>query len=489
MSMIEQLTHLVFRFGPFAFSLVFLLLLARWTQKKWHEVQTRADPPAELLEKRTLCATFVVTYAFGIILAFVSVYWWWLNQPRYFYEGRILEVSEVQTLDGESFFARNIYYPQTPIRDLHFLITQDEPFFDGQKISLSHVRDRQLEKGRLVLAVKLGQKPVYALVYNEAKQQWQLKLQDEPTTPAWFPLIPTAYADTTRPIAPISRPPVVIVPRSVEAVGPTGAPKPLPERRAPSGSAATGTPDKPSAVGSAPSLKVEYQQFALELQNSSTLVSRKIQIVDVLDRAPTDDLRALFQLRDVLKQPLREPAFVTLFDLTRHTDKELASKTKSLLEKAPLPTQYFQSALSSTDRSRISNAVNQFLRLEQTYADRIIVELEKQKVDVTPLKQVSRASDHWKLLIPTGTASGDRYYLKVQWDSGAASTSQCITSLPFVMARVPVEKISKPKADLLLYDTDKLIILQTATEVSRCGGTPTFVGFYPRETVIRLQDK
>ncbi len=100
-------------------------------------------------------------------------------------------------------------------------------------------------------------------------------------------------------------------------------------------------------------------------------------------------------------------------DLTRHTDQEIASKSSRLLAKAPLPTDYFAAAIRSKDSGRLSEALNQFLRLDPKYAELVLSDLEKRKIDAARFKQVARDGNQWKLLAPTGTSSGDKYSIKV----------------------------------------------------------------------------
>lgn len=470
MSFLEQLTHLTYQFGPFAFALIFLFWLARWIQKKWQDAETR-DPPAGKVEKWTLLLSFVGTYLFGVFLAVVSVYWWWTHQPRYFYEGKIEEVSEVQTLDGEGFFARNVYYPQAPLRDIQFLIVQSEPFVQGQKIFLAHVRDHKLERERLTMTVNLGERPVYVMVYDEVKQQWSLQkqasLQSKNDTGGPFgDLISSALAESLRALSPIEPPPSreLLSPRVIAPV--------------------TLTVPATKNQGSS-EISPKLLGFAEALQNPSTLVSRKIEVLNALTSTSTLDLHEFLLLAPAPNRSLREPMFVTLMDLTRHTDLEAAFKAANVLSKAPLPTSYFSDALASKNSTSLKDSVSQFLRLDPKYADLLVKDLEKNThSDVSPLKQALKEGAHWKLLVPTGTSSGDRYYLKALWSANDTKVSKCVTSLSsssfLFQGSKDVEKVVS--SAWVVFDSDKFAILKMAQDVEKCGAKYSFVGYYPNSS-------
>ena len=225
MNTLNQLTHLVYQFGPFAFALIFLFVMARWGQKKWAEANARKNPPATDAEKNTYRAYFVLVSFIGVVLVGISVYWWWTHQPIYLYEGQIEQVSETDTVEGTELYVRNDYYQQAPnspqIRDVHFVLIQKEPFIDGQEVSLRYFRDRRLAKP-LVINLALNERPSFSLEYDESAQVWRLKKKGR-TIVTGSNFISSAYAQSVKQVSPVPPPRVLVIPSPALAMPPGAA--------------------------------------------------------------------------------------------------------------------------------------------------------------------------------------------------------------------------------------------------------------------------
>src|SRR5581483_3056112 len=438
MDSITPLVHLAWQFGPFAFSLIFLIGLAMWGSKQWQQVITRASPPATDDEKNTYRRYFIAMSTVGVVLVGISVYWWWTHRPMYFYEGEIQGLSETDSVEGSALFVRNEYYRQDPsspqFRDVYFLIRQAEPFTDGQEITLRYFRDRRLAKP-VVLKVALDARYVMALEYDGAKDQWELIRRTRlPSTS--FSLIAPAFAQSTKEIVPASASPAISIPAADDT-----------------------SFDIPNIY--IPSTDAIFADYAVELQDPKTLVSRKVEVLDWLRiHASRTNLSEMFELRPSDWQGIKEPIFLTLLDLTRHTDKEIANKANILLARAPLPTNYFYEVATSGSSTDKAEAINDFLRLEPHYAEAVVKSLAARKVDVRAYTKFSEHSDDWKQLIPTGTASGDRYYMNVDWDT---KNYDCVyKQLSAIVNAKTATKEWKPpeKSPWLVFATDKTQIVK-----------------------------
>lgn len=458
MDMLSQLIHLSYQYGPFAFALIFLIVMARWGQKKYSEACR--VPTATEKEKNLFLSYFVGVTVVGVSLVFVSVYWWWTHQPVYWYEGQIDELSETETIEGGSFFVKNEYYPQDKddpaprFRDVHFLVVQKEPFAEGQEIKLRYFRDRKLSKP-LLLTVRSGERYAYALEYDEQQQRWLLKQRGRKSDPR-VTFFRSAYAQ------------------------PTSERQQVLPRAAPTSPLTLPRPNAPLAISKKSAATPEFELVARELQNPRTLVSSKVELLDKLQSASPVDYAELFSSNASRGEPL----FVTLLDLTRHTDREIASKAGRIVAKAPLPVSYFSALLTSKDPNLRNEAMNQFRRLDPRYATTLLAELAKQRVDVAPLKKVLDDGGKWRLVVPTGTATGDRYYVKAEWDKTNSVSVQCVAKA--FQKNVATGKDSQQNLEYmkarnirLAFDSDKSEVLQFAAEVENCGAKATFVGYYP----------
>lgn len=467
MNSISQLVHLSYQFGPFAFALIFLIVMARWGQKKWGEVCTRKKPAASDAEKSTYRFYFIGVTSVGVVLVGVSVYWWWTHQPIYLYEGQIETLAETDTVEGTNVYVRNEYYKQDPdspqFRDVHFLIKQTEPFEDGQDVNLRYFRDRRLAKP-LRVKVALSERPTFSLEYDDTKDEWQLKRRAKPPAGKGT-FISEVFAQSSRQVKATS-PERVPFDGSIQTKMKSATLfTPFPENAA-----------ERDCVG-LPAGMVQGEALLLELQAPGTLVSRKVELLDELYKFSDKALQGAFFTRVALKQPLSEPVFVTVMDLTRHTDKELSSKAKRVLTKAPLPTDYFHAAAVSKNAKCRTEALNMFLRLDPPYAYALIAELEKIKIDATVYKQLAREGDHWRLLVPTGTPAGDKYFMEAAWKEGDEAVRRCISDISPLLdsAQRRSPELRSPWSGSTI---DKAQIIRVADGLKKCGAKTKFVGFY-----------
>ena len=479
MNVTIQLTHLFYQYGPFALSLIILIIMARWGQSIWEKANTRT-PPASDYEKAVYAGVFIVLILFGLALSGISVYWWWTHRPLYWYESQISEVTETDTIEGDHLFVRNKYYQHNAgpqFRDLHLLLVQSTPFVDGQKIALKYSKDHELVKS-LELLVTLSERTEFGIEYGEADKAWKLvrrggspstllESRDAGTGSFWAALVPAAFAQATS---------------NIKAIIPS-APPPAPIRQSVDVNKYQ-SPQMARVANKSTTWTSDLEPAIEVLQDPSALVSAKLRALDRVTSASITDRGNLFNFDFAEPTRVTEPAFLTIADLTRHTDQEVASKARWILANSPLPTRHFAELLESRIAARKSQAVKEFLRLDPQYSDLVLKELDRRGVDASMLKQVAAPGNQWQLLVPTGTSAGDKYFVKADWDSRDAAVTNCLSGVLPRDPNLPLDARTEPAAGQLrgsryLSDVDKSKVLNMAAAIQKCGGKAAFVGFYP----------
>src|SRR5689334_18487454 len=98
---ISQLVELAFQYGPFFFSIWFLIGVSRWAFKKYHAATPEEAP--------TLRKIFVTSFSVGVILVGASVFWWFLYRPStYIYQGKIDKLETYDNLESNDLYFKMI---------------------------------------------------------------------------------------------------------------------------------------------------------------------------------------------------------------------------------------------------------------------------------------------------------------------------------------------------------------------------------------------
>jgi hypothetical protein len=209
------------------------------------------------------------------------------------------------------------------------------------------------------------------------------------------------------------------------------------------------------------------------LQEESTAVGLKIATLDSIMQSSNP--AGFLSVRTN-----KEPSALTLLDLSRHTDKELAYKAQQLLRIAQFDAKMIND-LGSKDEQTEQAAEEALFRMEKSRAQRIldrapIPEAQKKRLD----NEVENGA-RTRLPIPTGTSQGDRYYIQAEWNT--ASAVQCVYRLfaqeDFSFARQEQSSATKGKPETKsiisnVYDS-KAKALGAYDEILRCHARPKFV--------------
>jgi hypothetical protein len=166
---IESLTYLGFLWGPFFFSILYILVVPRIAHAYYAAVTVRNSPPAlpeEIQEYRTYFRWSVRT---GLILVALSVAWWLYAQFQYhIYKGIIsgLEKDQVIAIKDDDMYYRTVQWDSGGghiISAYKFVIVSNQPFVNSRLFDLSFypesgvIGDNKPEPIKLTLEARRGE--------------------------------------------------------------------------------------------------------------------------------------------------------------------------------------------------------------------------------------------------------------------------------------------------------------------------------------------
>jgi hypothetical protein len=438
---LDHLVELAFQYGPFLFALLFLLSIVRWAQQKFQEIQ-KQNPPSSSQTVNSYRFVYLASFAVGVALVIVSVVWWWQYRPTiYVYRGVIENLDETQTLDGETayFHAKRIPPAMADVpeeRDEKFIVVQTVPFLSTDTVEVFFAKTGGTGKSlhRLHIPYKGEAEPHFEVVWNQDGNKYEIR-SVQPENAALFNLG------------------VVLEARQVSK-----GTRPV--------NGATG-PSKSEATNVIPTLQTEQ-----------TPVGAKIEALDQLNSLPKEV--AAQQLRTVTK---KEPVAVTLLDLSRHSDPELASKAAAAVKTFDLKN-YTSTLLSSMDAHARTVGENILFRMDPGMAADVVKGL--QATDPRRANEVSQqlAKEAPVTLRPTGSAQGDRYYLHSSWNPDDKSAVTCLTSafnngMGATRSLTDEATLMAGRKDRLVYGDNKDWTIWMADEAHKCGAQTEFVAIKP----------
>ena len=138
----ELLASAGFLYGPFFFSLLFILVVTRTAHSYYKTACERVTPPVSPEEKKTYQMYFMASTIVGIMLVFIAVAWWVYAQLQtHTLEGVIAGLNTNQTIImvEDDIYLRAIEKEVGSghkRKDYHFVIVRDNPFIIGQTFRL-----------------------------------------------------------------------------------------------------------------------------------------------------------------------------------------------------------------------------------------------------------------------------------------------------------------------------------------------------------------
>src|SRR5262249_23695701 len=155
------------------------------------------------------------------------------------------------------------------------------------------------------------------------------------------------------------------------------------------------------------------------LQNPRSTVGAKIAALEPMLKESIG--------RDVLMRTANgaEPLAITLIDLSRHSDRELAYLARSAAQRAALDEAVRQ-ALSAPNAEERQNAESIVFRMDPAEALGIVKALPPDSRNAEFIRRVESGRESVNLR-PTGSSQGDRYYVQATWPAANAAVSQCLS--------------------------------------------------------------
>ena len=144
---LDSLAHASFLWGPFFFSILFLLVVTRTAHSYYAKVNERLTPPTSPEERQDYRNYFRLSIACGMVLVFLSVGWWMYAQlQEHTFQGVIIGLEKDQQIVAAD---DDLYYRAVQrdagngrlIRDYHFVIVRNTPFVNGQAFRLEFYPD------------------------------------------------------------------------------------------------------------------------------------------------------------------------------------------------------------------------------------------------------------------------------------------------------------------------------------------------------------
>ncbi|MBD3338467.1 MAG: hypothetical protein GF353_05130 [Candidatus Lokiarchaeota archaeon] len=439
MENISYLTSLAFRFGPFLFALLFTLFVSRWAYNNYNKANLRTNPPASDSEINTLRSYFLGAAVVSVILVGLSVKFWFDYQSSFHvFKGTITNLKEYEKITSNDLYLkatmiRPLEKGLPQIRDEHFICIQNKPFENDQRFKIYYSKGQ----GRVEeFIINYSSYPIveYCVEWDEISGKNILKCSN-PSNHSFF-FLNSAYAQQEK----------------LDLYKEKFQPE---------------------------SFRIDTYLIEL-LQEERTDIGQKIEALDRLSNFPDS------QLRDYLEiQTFKEPMTLTLLDLSRHTDKELAYKAKKLINDRFKFDDYLRQKLISSSTNK-NEAIKLLFRIEKERAVRILNEIpsssKKSWMNNTLTK--IKSGEKTKVLYPTGSSKGDRYYVHAKWDYKNKEVLECLTTLFYrelIHNRTYDEEVKLMKgkdnkrSDRWVYWYSKEWALYIAEKIENCGGRASFV--------------
>jgi hypothetical protein len=443
---IQQLAEQAFKYGPFFFSVLFVIFLTRWAYKKYSTAIAQV-PAIEEADKKINRTMFMSTFFMGLALVVVSVIWWWWFKP-----GVYLFVGKIQNLQPQEEVAADLYYLKREyrgpiseedtigqLRNEEFVILRTSPFRDGQSFALEYSKNHKRREKLWITYERSGEEPVYEVDYDASNQRAYLKRVSQSAPPQQTVSLFSQFEKT------------------VEA------------SEFPQGNLAAKQSMKRSQTEEARPIAV--------LQDPRSNIAAKLDAIDTLTSKSQSELRKYLELN------VAEPVALTIFDLTQHSDEELASKAASLAQKADIDG-FLIEQLSSQDQARRQTAEKILFRISRTHAQALLKRANRgQFEDLRRTSQEISSGAYTQILKPTAASDGDRYYVKATWKPEDPETVSCLTKLfnsELYTKRTLSEEaaLMQRKSQRFVYWYSKDWAIDISTEIKKCGGQAEFVKAY-----------
>ena len=410
--------------GPFFFSVLFVMVVTGYAAHLYRAVCERKDPVPAEEEKNTYRLYFFYAISVGALATGISLWWWMAHESLYTLRGSIRSLSSAESVwSDDVFFKPKFSRGGAERRAEDFIIVQNEPFRKGTQFVISYQKTGGDQED---LTFKFdGTRPDFRVAFKDGHNELEPISPPAPAvkTTQWdLSLVDSAYAGVTA-----RRPPM------------------LAQQLAPMDDAAV----------------------MHALQNDRVFVGTEIRALDAMRKMSAADRARLAGSDGTL-----EPMIVSLLDLTRHEDGEVAYKAQDLLKRIDAAVIF---------RSKFGNARTR--KLYTTYLQRLDASVVAQVVHgwegaAPEIAQASRqvALNHWNPHLVRGTpaADGDEY-----WITGLSPSAVSTRCIQGALTAKDTSTDSKPPVQsegnrVSTFSYSKPWVVSAADAVEKCGGHVEF---------------
>ncbi len=434
----SELSKLAFQYGPFFFSVLFSLFIP----KTIHGHIAKAKDPRE---KKVYIRIYQLAFAFGIALVVASVGWWFVRFPyTYVFAGKFCNLDDYVMLNSDSLFFKPVNLPfageEDLVKNVEFMIMQNNPFRKGQQFSL-YLKKEGGEKKRLSFPFESEEDTEFEIKYIESKNDYEIAS-----------LSPKEDAQLRKPES-LSPHPFLGAFLYAEELEPISAAMAGPEPYF-----------SPQAQN--------FQQYIKLLQEEGTAVGLKIRVLHGLKSLSDDAFKELIETHTP-----KEPVVLTLLDLSRHSDRELAYAADVLLKRLDVAG-YLITKLLAADKNSREEAETILFRIEKDLADKVFLAIPQ--TNKTPwiqnLQNEVVSGKKSRVLYPTGSNAGDRYYIFVEWTG--KQVPECLAQkfakeILFTSAEKELAAL-RNQSSRWVYAENKENALRLAGEILDCGAKAQF---------------
>ncbi len=446
---LSQWVELAFQYGPFFFSILFLIFISRSARQSYNRVSVRRDPPPTEKEMAVHRWVFITSFAVGILLVAASVVWWFGYKPSvYVFRGTIKNLREYEKLDsdGSIYFRselRRIFAgDETQLRNEHFVAIQETPFRRGQTIQIDFGKGQEKRNTFEIAYSPEEVEAAFVIEWNDKEQRNIMKkFSVDKKSAGLFSVDRLVFAQSILPQSiPVDR--GVTVTRRVQ---PTN-------------------------------VNLTFRKLVDDLQSPYTDVGSKIVATEQISKLDPATFKECLTTKTQ-----QESMLVTLLDLKRHTDKELASKANQVLIQFDVEG-YLAQQLGSDNVEVRKDAQEALFHMDKAQAERVIKTVDAKKTPGSKLffAQFDSYSAS-RSVRATGSLNGDRYYVKAEWDPSNGETVSCLTRLfhdELQTSRTIDQEavLMRGRKERLVYWYSKEWAIGITGKIEHCGGKASFVG-------------
>ncbi|MCY4513041.1 MAG: hypothetical protein OXB86_05070, partial [Bdellovibrionales bacterium] len=230
------------------------------------------------------------------------------------------------------------------------------------------------------------------------------------------------------------------------------------------------------------------------LQFEETVSQEKIQFIEEFSKLDDEKLQQCLQA--VTK---KEVIALTISDMSRHTNSDLADKAKGLMNRFNFVS-YVETEINSEDEERQKDIVEFLLRIEEDQAKKILASISFKKEETGTQINGEVSGGTRRVLIPSDSKQGDRYYVQASWDPANSDQLSCLTALfnKKLQAKRTLEQEEQKMKELngkrKAYWYAKSWAVTMAESIEECGAEASFVEvlegqFSPAQTPISDMEK